>query len=266
MKNNPEFDIAYQTDAGLKRGGENQDSVLVIKADAARGFPPLLVVADGMGGHVGGAVASQKVVEAMATRFQQAETSDDSLTLIGECLQSAEEALRLHAEQNPELSSMGSTVVAAILFEDHATIANVGDSRAYLISEHEMTQVSFDHSVVGDQLRLKIITPVEARSHPMRNRLTQSLSPKRTSLKPHICQVPFGESDTLVLCSDGLWGVIPEASLKDVAINPSTRQAVGRLVQLALDNGGPDNITVILARHAQARPTKLLDGNDQPGG
>ena len=251
MINFPHFDIAYQTDAGCKRGGEpNQDRVLVLPADDARRQPPLLVVADGMGGHVGGAVASQKVVDAVGDHYRQAKPGRDPLMLLRDCLEAALEALRTHARMNPELEAMGSTVVAAILEAGHAAIANIGDSRAYLIHEQEMTQVSFDHSLVGEQLRLKIITPLEARDHPRRNRLTQALSPRRTTLKHHICQVPFVKGDTLVLCSDGLWGVIPETLLQKVATDLTPGEAVKELVQLAIDSGGPDNITVILARHA----------------
>ena len=267
MNRLPEYDIAFLTDPGRKRRGDpNQDSVLVLPADETRDLAPLLVVADGMGGHVGGAVASQKVVEAIAARYRQARPREDLLLLLGECLETALEALRLHAEQDPSMASMGSTAVMAVLEEEQVTVANVGDSRAYLIHGREMSQVSFDHSVVGDQVRLKIITPLEARSHPKRNRLTQSLSPKRTAIKPHICQVPFDKDDTLVLCSDGLWGVIPEAMLQAVANDLPTGEAVQKLVQLAINSGGPDNITVILARHAGAHPAALFGEDDATGG
>ena len=243
------YEIAFQTDTGCKRAGApNQDSLLVLPADGTRGLPPLLVVADGMGGHAGGDVASRMVVEAMAARYRLAQPAEDPLVLLGECLQNSLEALQLHAKQEPGLSSMGSTVVAAILHDDHVTVANVGDSRAYLIHGLEMTLLSLDHSVVGEQVRLKIITEQEAREHPLRSRLTQSISPKRTTLKPHICQVPFGEDDTLVLCSDGLWGVIPESMLQSAATELPPGEAARTLVQLAIDHGGPDNITVIVAR------------------
>jgi PPM family protein phosphatase len=111
---------------------------------------------------------------------------------------------------------------------------------------------------VGEQVRLKIITPMEARDHPRRNRLTQALSPRRATIKPHICQVPFVKDDTLVLCSDGLWGVIPETLLHSVVNDLPPEEAVKKLVQLAIDSGGPDNITVILARHAEAHTIPLL--------
>ncbi len=262
-----EFDIASLSDAGSKRGNEpNQDSMLVLPADDVQGFMPLVVVADGMGGHVGGAVASRKVVETIAARYRQSHPGDDPLVLLGDLLQYVQEALRKHAGQNPELASMGSTVVLAILGDGHASVANVGDSRAYLIHGGNMTQVSLDHSVVAEQVRRKIISPREAHSHPLRNRLTQSLSPRRSEIIPHIVQVPFTRGDTLVLCSDGLWGVIPEAMLQVVANELPLVEACKKLVQLAMDAGGPDNITVILARHAGVRPTPPIGESDATGG
>lgn len=263
----PDYDIASLTDPGRKRRGDpNQDAVLVIPADAARGLPPLLVVADGMGGHVGGAIASQKVVEAIADHYHQACHGSDFLILLGECLQAALEALQLHAATDPSLASMGSTAVLAVLDQGQVTVANIGDSRAYLIHGRAMTQVSFDHSVVGDQVRLGLITPLQARSHPKRNRLTQSISPKRTGIKPHICQVPFDKDDTLVLCSDGLWGVITEAMLQAVANDLPAQEAVEKLINLAKNSGGPDNISVIIARRTDARPLPLIGEEDETKG
>ena len=262
-----DFDIAYLTDAGRKRGNEpNQDSLLVLPAEADRRLMPLILVADGMGGHVGGAVASRMVVEAIVARYQQSPPGEDPLVLLGDCLQSAVEALRLHADQNPQLASMGSTVVLAILGDGRASVANIGDSRAYLIHEGNMTQVSLDHSVVAEQVRRNIISPQEAHSHPLRNRLTQSLSPRRAEIIPHIVQVPFTGDDTLVLCSDGLWGVIPEAMLQVVANELPPAEACRKLVQLAMDAGGPDNITVILARHTGERPTPPNGEGDDTSG
>lgn len=263
----PDFDIAVLTDPGRKRGGDsNQDSVMALPADPARGISPLLIVADGMGGHVGGAIASQKVVEAIAGRYRQARRGEDFLLLLGDCLQAALEALQQHAAIEPSLVSMGSTVVLAVLEEGQAWVANIGDSRAYVIHGREMTQVSFDHSVVGDQVRAGLITPLEARSHPKRNRLTQSLSPKRTTIKPHICQVPFERDNTLVLCSDGLWGVIPEAMLHAVANDLPPGEAAEKLVDLANSSGGPDNISVIIARRRDASPAPLFGKDDETGG
>ena len=262
-----EYEIASQTDPGRKRrGGPNQDAILVLPADAQRGMPPLLAVADGMGGHVGGAVASAKVIEAIAGHYNQARQGADMLLLLGECLQAALDALHRHAAGEPSLATMGSTIVLGVVTDGQVWVANVGDSRAYTIHGRVMTQVSFDHSFVAEQVRLGIITPLQARTHPRRNRLTQSLSPKRASFKPHICQVPFEKDDTLLLCSDGLWGVIPEAVIQAVANDLPPQEAVGKLVDLALTSGGPDNISVIIARRKDAQPARFFGTGDKTGG
>jgi protein phosphatase len=263
----PDYDIAALTDPGRKRRGDpNQDCVLVVPADAMRGLPPLLIVADGMGGHVGGMEASQKVVGAIAERYQQAHSGDDFLVLLNECLQAAFDSLRRHAAAKPSLTSMGSTAVIAAIDQGQAYIANIGDSRAYHLHGSDMTQVSFDHSVVADQVRAGAITPLQARSHPKRNRLTQSITPKRKEIKPHICQVPFGKDDTLLLCTDGLWGVVTEAMLQAVANDLPPQEAAEKLVKLALSSGGPDNISVIIARRRDARPDLLFSDEDETGG
>lgn len=262
-----EYDIAVLTDPGRKRRGDpNQDSVLALPADTANGLPPLLMVADGMGGHVGGAVASQTVIQAVADHYLKAPHNGDFLLFLGECLQTALQALRTRSQSEPSLDSMGSTIVLAVLDKGQAWVANIGDSRAYLIHGREMKQVSFDHSVVGDQVRAGLITTLQARSHPKRNRLTQSLSPKRPEIKPHICQVPFDKDDTLLLCSDGLWGVVPEAMLQAVANDLPPHKAVEKLVDLAKNSGGPDNISVIIARRKGASPAAYFGKEDDTAG
>ncbi len=292
-----EFDIGILSDPGRKRNAEpNEDSIHVLPADPERGLPSLLIVADGMGGYAGGAVASQKVVEAVIKRYSQAEDPSDLASLLGACLQAAFTALKVNAADHPELASMGSTAVLAIIQNNQVFVANVGDSRAYLIGKHpdqpdipsakehgqkhkflffknwkgignslhgkkqrleeidssepvsEMQQLSYDHSVVADQVRAGLITPLQARWHPKRNRLTQSISPKRKEIKPYIAQFPFQENDTLILCTDGLWGVVPEAILQAIAQELPPQEAAEKLVSLANQNGGPDNISVIIAR------------------
>lgn len=259
----PDLDIAALTDPGRKRRDEpNQDRVHVIPADPQRDLPPLLVVADGMGGHVGGALASQKVVDAITQLYQQAAPNTDYSSLLKECLQAAYQALNEQAQSDSSLMSMGSTVVLAVLEIDRVHVANVGDSRAYLLHGQEMTQLSYDHSVVADLVRAGQITPVQARSHPKRNRLTQSLSPKRKEYKSYINTSPFGEDDTLLLCTDGLWGVVPESIIQAITLELLPQEAAAKLIGLAKNSGGPDNISVIIARRKGAKPV-LLDDDEE---
>jgi serine/threonine protein phosphatase PrpC len=310
----PDFELGALSDPGRKRHTEpNQDTILVLPADQERGLPSLLIVADGMGGYLGGAVASQKVVETVAWRYRQAEDASDLPGLLEACLQAAFSALCVQSLEHPDLSSMGSTAVLAAILNGRVFVANVGDSRAYLVRGRsdsseapatsgvrrergsrfsriwsrirtlrgkrqaheetgtsgplpEMMQLNFDHSVVADQVRAGLITPLQARLHPRRNRLTQSITPKRKEIRPFHNQVPFEEDDTLILCSDGLWGVVPEAILQAIAMELPPQQAAEKLVSLANQNGGPDNISVIIARRAGATPAPSLDKKDDTGG
>jgi PPM family protein phosphatase len=278
-----ELSIGVATDPGRKRRNEpNQDSVLVIPAE--KGRPPLLIVADGMGGHAGGAEASQLVVEAVAYHYRKAERVDDLHALLRDCLQSAFNALVGHVSGHPELSSMGSTAVLAVPNSGQVLVANVGDSRAYFLRYAsppvmprsrksflenwfrkdkvpekeeerpvEIQQLSFDHSVVADLVRAGQLTPLQALQSPQRNRLTQSITPRRTGLTPYINTYPFRAQDTLLLCTDGLWGVVPEATLAAIALEIPPQEAVDKLVRQALSYGGPDNISVIIARQGGKR-------------
>jgi serine/threonine protein phosphatase PrpC len=179
----------------------------------------------------------------------------------------------------PELSSMGSTAVLAVPIDGQVVVANVGDSRAYLLRYTgapvpltsrrsswfnwlhrdkqvekaleptvEIQQISYDHSVVADLVRAGRLTPLQALQSPLRNRLTQSITPRRPGTQPFISQIPFGTGDTLLLCTDGVWGVVPEATLAAIALELSPQAAADKLVQQAVSYGGPDNISVIIAR------------------
>jgi PPM family protein phosphatase len=260
----PDYDIAALTDPGRKRHDEpNQDQAYFVPADPQRDLPPLLVVADGMGGHVGGAVASQKVVDAIVQQYKQAVPCEDYPSLLKECLQAAYQALYNYAQSDSSFMSMGSTAVLAVPENNRVHVANVGDSRAYLLHGQEMTQLSYDHSVVADLVRAGQITPMQARSHPKRNRLTQSLSPKRKEYKSNITVSPFGEDDTLLLCTDGLWGVIPESIIQAVTLELSPQEAAVKLIGLAKNSGGPDNISVIIARRKGAKLIMLDIGEEK---
>lgn len=253
------------TDPGRKRGGEpNQDAVLVLQPEGGR--PPLFIVADGMGGHAGGVEASHLVVEAIATRYRQMEKISDPSTLLKDCLLQAHQALIAHANSHPGLASMGSAAVVAMIDGGQVTVANVGDSRAYLLHDREMTQLSYDHSVVADQVRAGRITPLQALRSRKRNRLTLSISPKRREINPYSAQAAFGEEDTLLLCSDGLWGVVPETIMQAVALEMPPQKAAEKLVAYTLASGAPDNVSAVIARKRGAKTAAAYDEDDtNPG-
>lgn len=254
-----EFEFGAVTDPGRKRGAEpNQDSILIVPADAGADRAPLLIVADGMGGYKGGAVASQIVIETLAKHYQEASHDQDLPAVLVESIRLAHEALRARAAQQADLGSMGSTVVLAVPTAERVFCANVGDSRAYLANAHRLTQISQDQSVVAEQVRAGLLTTLQALRHPKRNRLTQSLNARRADVHPYQSQTEWGKDDILLLCTDGLWGVVSEPILRAVAWELPPQQAAEKLVELSKASGAPDNVSVILARRKNwqaAQPT-----------
>jgi PPM family protein phosphatase len=290
----PDLEIGAATDPGRKRRSEpNQDAILVIAAENGR--PCLLVVADGMGGHAGGATASRLVTSAIQAYYLAARIDGDLSILLGECIQAAHQALVKHAAIHPELAAMGSTIVLVAIREGQVYVSNVGDSRAYLIRDTthgageatgtlkkpgiqqilgmnrarrpvrpdtepepgiELRQLSYDHSEVAELVRAGTITPLQALHSPRRNRLTQSLAPRRKEITPFIGKFAFTAGDVLLLCTDGLWGVIPEATLAAIAMELSPQAAVEKLIQQAVRYGGPDNVSVIIARTGGKPPAE----------
>jgi serine/threonine protein phosphatase PrpC len=262
MNDAHEWDFGFQTDPGQKRKGEpNQDAVLVVQAAGDKA--PILILADGMGGHLGGETASRIVVETVHQAYSQARTPADYGALLANCLVEAHQALRLYASQHGELENMGSTAVLVALDGENMFVANVGDSRAYLLRGRAMKQVSYDHSVVADKVRAGLITHLEALRNPQRNRLTQALSARRVEIKPFVAQIRLRPDDTVLLCTDGLWGVVADAVVQAVALELAPQQAAEKLVALANISQAPDNVSVVIARRKTARPQSMTDDDDE---
>jgi serine/threonine protein phosphatase PrpC len=246
-----DFEIGYASDPGRKRGREpNQDAVGIELPIEGQNIPTLLIVADGMGGHAGGAEASQLVVEAIHEHYRLTKEIPDAPTFLRECLEKARLELRDAATQEPQLAGMGSAIVLTLLYPKKMVVANVGDCRAYLIHGKKMTQLSMDHSVVADQVRAGLLTPLQAMHHPKRNRLTQSLNSKRDTVKPFVKEYNFKKGDTIVLCTDGLWSIISEAVIDAVATEMAPQQAAEKFVALTYARQSPDNISVIVAKRS----------------
>ena len=174
------YEIGLATDVGIKRKGrENQDSLKVIMPSFFNHRPPLLIVADGMGGYEGGVLASQTVIETMAVAYTKANTRQVGyLDILYQGILSAHEAIRSRAAQDERYAQMGSTVVAAVLEENLVYVANVGDSRAYIVNSEKIEQINWDHSLVADELRGGNITPDQVRTHPRK----KTFSPCRSML------------------------------------------------------------------------------------
>ncbi len=240
------------TDVGRKRK-HNEDAYLV---DSERG---LFVVADGMGGHAAGEVASRITVESMqefvATSDDTTESSwpfgygnraSSSGNRLTAAVERANEKVMRAVANRPELKGMGTTVVAALVDAERATLVHVGDSRAYLFRESELRRLTDDHSWVQEQVNAGILSEDEAKSHPLKNVVTRALGGS-----PHVSvdliEVPLRAGDRFLLCSDGLTGMVADDEIQGFLLEESDAEAVVRkLVDLANERGGVDNITSIV--------------------
>lgn len=242
-------EIGSALDPGRRKlNGPNQDSIGVVRPIASLSRAPLLVIADGMGGYAGGAVASRLVVECFSRVYLHSAENADPLQILQTAAQASLQALKDKAGQDDRLARMGSTVVAAIVAEDAVHLLNIGDSRAYLVNRQSIRQISYDHSLVGEQLRRGLITEAQVRVHPRRNVLSASLHAQRTSIDSFVGVFPWQSDDLLVLCSDGLWGPVTEPLMRTAVLQHPPQQAAERLVSLANANFGQDNISVIVAK------------------
>lgn len=248
MSRKTKYNIGLGLDAGRqRRGNPNQDAVGMVLPGFLNPRPPLYVLADGMGGHKGGALASQTVVEVVSKRYL-AHKEIDPPKVVPILIKEAHQAIKKIAGESPELAKMGSTIAMGIVKGGKFFYGNVGDSRIYLINSSEVKQLSVDHSFVADQVKRRVITPAEAMTHPHRNRLTQSISAGRDELEPYLDSCELTPDDILVFCSDGLWGTITEAQIQSVVLELQPQKAADKLVDMANASLGPDNISVIVIR------------------
>jgi len=253
-----DFLIGSACDVGRKRKA-NQDALAVLLPEEGIPLPPLLVVADGMGGHLGGETASQLVIEAFREVYIQLQPPLDAAGALRVCAERSHQAIREVASKDPNLKGMGSTVVAAFLQNERVDMLNVGDSRAYLLRGQQVIQISTDQSWVMDQVRAGKLTLEQARHHRKRNHITMSLSANRPSIMPILKEETFEPDDILLLCSDGLWGVVPDSILWAAANEFDPQEAAEKLVALANQSGGPDNISVIVARRKGRQAIRTME-------
>lgn len=225
-----------RTDVGRVRK-QNEDSVYA--ADAQR----LFAVADGMGGHRAGEVASSMAVEALRARLQ---ARQPNLQLMRQAFEEANRRISCAAEKDERLQGMGTTMTALWQTERSVLIAHVGDSRVYLLRGSRLRQVTDDHSVVAELLRCGLITPQEARRHPYRNVITRSLGSAPT-VEVDLLERDREPGDLWLLCTDGLSNMLTDREMEALLVSLSPQKAADALMQKALEAGGTDNITLILA-------------------
>jgi serine/threonine protein phosphatase PrpC len=218
---------------------------------------PLWVVADGMGGHAAGEVASRVATETALASWSSGPPAPPA-TALRDAVRKANTAV-LDASEEAGRRGMGTTMVALTFAGTDALVANVGDSRAYRVRDGECTQLTTDHSRVADMLRMRMITPEQAATHPARSMLTRSIGAE-LMVQIEIAKEPLRRDDTFVLCTDGLWDVVPRGDIADVAIAigkgdlPTPADAAALLVRTAIERGTADNVTAVVVRLTSDRP------------
>jgi serine/threonine protein phosphatase PrpC len=240
------------TDVGKKRK-HNEDA---FSLDVSEG---LFIVADGMGGHAAGEVASKITVETIgefiaATRQKEEATwpfkynheLDFNSNRLAVAIEKANERVMAAVAAQPWLKGMGTTVVAGLLNEKILSLAHVGDSRAYLYREGQLSRLTDDHSWVHEQVAAGILTEEEAKTHPLKNVVTRALG-GGPSVSPDLQELVFNPGDRFLACSDGLTTMLSDEEIRDiVAKEKDPKPLCTRLVDAANEKGGVDNITVVV--------------------
>ncbi len=239
------MNTAHITNTGKREN--NEDSVLVKRLDDD---VYLLAVADGLGGHSSGETASRLAVVELEEAVKKAveEGITDFKTILQKAFEKAGREISRLGRENIELWDMGTTLVAALIKDGKGIVANVGDSRAYLLGS-EIRQVTTDHSLVQELVDRKVISKEEAFQHPHRNIVTKVLETENTEgeVQPDFYEVELSDN-LLLLCSDGLSDVLKDEEIRDIVLKSSSlKEACDLLLNEALKKGGRDNITVILA-------------------
>jgi len=239
------------TDVGVKRTN-NEDNYLINEE------LQLFVVCDGMGGHVGGEFASaiavntvEEVISAM--EFQPSspsgpvEAADVLREKLRYAVRLAGKRIYEKALEEPEYKGMGTTCLALLVAAGNAYLAHVGDSRGYIVREGRIEQLTEDHSLVNEKIKAGLLTPEQAKTHKLKNIITRSLG-YMEDVEVDLQVRALRRGDRYVLCSDGLSNLIDTAEIGDAVLEYGPQESVRRLIQIACERGGDDNITTIVAR------------------
>ncbi|WFT76948.1 Stp1/IreP family PP2C-type Ser/Thr phosphatase [Halobacillus naozhouensis] len=239
----------FMTDQGKVRN-HNEDAGGIFNSESGQ---KLAVVADGMGGHRAGDVASQLAVTVLHNKWQEAgafNTPDEAEGWLKQSVLEVNQDIQEHANQHEECQGMGTTLVAAICTDGFATIAHIGDSRCYLANNYGFKQVTEDHSLVNELVRSGQITSEQAEHHPRKNVLLKALGTEE-EITPDILTISFDEDDRLLLCSDGLSNKVTDDEIEELAaFNGKWEEFCQSLVDLANERGGEDNITLAVIHYS----------------
>ena len=240
------------TDVGKKRSN-NEDAFAIL--DSIR----LYMVADGMGGHSSGEIASRLAVEEVSSFFREVELTEDSTwpysyddtvsfaaNKLRTAIAGANRRIQDYARENPRSHGMGTTIVSVLVDGDKMTMLHVGDSRAYVLKKGKLTLLTTDHSWINDQVSHGFLTQKEAVNHPFRNVITRALGTKDQA-NPDVQEIKLDGGERFLLCTDGLNSMVGDEKIREVLeTNSSLEAAANRLIELANENGGEDNITVVI--------------------
>jgi PPM family protein phosphatase len=242
------------TDLGNVRTNNEDMGLFVRIADEniqkARGH--LLLVADGMGGHNAGEVASRMAAEVVSREYFRHKGSIE--TCLAFALKTANQKIYEASQAKPQYRGMGTTCTAIVIQEQQLYFAHVGDSRAYLFKNQEITRLTEDHTYVQELVKNGEITAEEAETHPKRNLLTNAMGTKPTiRIDVGKCTQTFDETDKILVCSDGLYDYLTDVDLTEILEDINLREMANFMVQEAKNRGGHDNITVVLVEKNEAK-------------
>ncbi len=240
--------MACLTDVGRQRTN-NEDSYLYWESEDEEEFRRkgrLAIIADGMGGYEGGQEASRLAVETVRHVYDSRFDGNPQATLLS-AFTTAHENIQRYAHDHPQFHGMGTTCTALSIIDRELFFAHVGDTRVYLVRPDSISRLTRDHSYVGRLVESGIVRSEDAESHPQRHILTAALGSGReifpdSSEKP----IPLEPGDKILLCTDGLWSVVPESDLARVVRSHSPADSCRELVNIALERGGPDNVTLLI--------------------
>ena len=238
--------VTSRTDVGLVRK-DNQDAIIL--------GPGLMGVADGMGGHKGGEIASAGARDGLVRHLEG--KAPDRKTL-EEAVKEVNEELWIRQEQDEQLSGMGTTLSVLWAMEDRMIIAHVGDSRIYLLREGIIRQVTKDHSMVADMVRKGLLTEEQAAVHPMRNYITRAVGTEPT-IQVDMLSMERQAGDRWLICSDGLHGLLEREKIRTLMGEEDLEEAADQMMREALDRGGRDNISLVLISDEPLRKGEVAE-------
>lgn len=231
-----------KTDTGCKRNS-NQDSIFFCDKPVGP-LPNLYIVADGMGGHRAGDMASKMAID-ISVDFIKKSTLENPIAIMKRAMIFANNEIYKAANNDPDLNGMGTTMVAAVVLDDKLYVANVGDSRLYLVG-NDIKQITMDHSLVEELIRNGELERKKGRNHPEKNIITKAMGSK-DEVMPDFFEIDFNPDDKILLCSDGLSNMVEDDEIRDIIVDNTTlEKTTEALIDRANYYGGSDNISVVV--------------------